>query len=233
MSIRKVVSNDAQAAAEACAREIMGLLDAARRERDRATLAISGGSSPKALFAFMAKAQFNWSGVHLFWVDERCVPPGDEQSNFKLAKDYLIGPAKISERQVHRVIGEMEPRAAAERYSEEIRDFFGIAGPGLPRFDVIHRGIGPDAHTASLFPGDQLIDDTANIAAATFVPKFNQWRVTLLPGVLAAARHTVVLATGADKAEALGHVFGPEYEPKKYPSQIGIRDGQDMSWYLT
>ena len=233
MSVRRIVSADEGAAAEACAQHVLAILGDAVRANSRATLAVSGGSSPKRMFARMAAAQYDWRGVHVFWVDERCVPPTDSASNYKLVKEYLIEPAGIPAAQVHRVVGEIAPEDAAARYADEIRAFFGLTGSELPRFDVIHRGVGPDAHTASLFPGDPLIDDRAGIAAATFAAKFKQWRVTLLPGVLLAAKHTVVYAPGPDKAEALGHVFGEEYDPKTYPSQIGIRDGGEMTWFLT
>jgi 6-phosphogluconolactonase len=233
MSVRRIVSADESAAAEACAQHVLAILGEAVRANGRATLAVSGGSSPKRLFARMAAAKFDWRGVHIFWVDERCVPPTDGASNYKMVKEYLIDPAGIPETQVHRVAGEIAPEEAARRYADEIRRFFGLAESELPRFDALHRGVGPDAHTASLFPGDPLIDDRAGIAAATFAAKFQQWRVTLLPGVLLAAMHTVVYAPGPDKAEALGHVFGEEYDPKKYPSQIGIRDGGEMTWFLT
>jgi 6-phosphogluconolactonase len=233
VSVRQIVSADEAAAAEACAQHVLALLADAARSNGRATLAVSGGSSPKLLFARMAAAKFDWKGVHIFWVDERCVPPTDSASNYKLAKEHLIDPAGIPESQVHRVLGEIAPEEAAKRYADNIRAFFALAAGALPSFDVIHRGIGPDAHTASLFPGDPLIDDRAGLAAATFTAKFNQWRVTLLPGVLLAAAHTVVYAPGRDKAEALGHVFGEEHDPKKYPSQLGIRDGGEMTWFLT
>jgi 6-phosphogluconolactonase len=233
MSVRRIESADEGAAAEACAQHVLAILGEAVRANGRATLAVSGGSSPKRLFARMAAAKFNWRGVHIFWVDERCVPPTDGASNYKLVKEYLLEPAGIPETQVHRVVGEIAPEEAARRYADEIRAFFSLAESALPRFDALHRGVGPDAHTASLFPGDPLIDDRAGIAAATFAAKFNQWRVTLLPGALLAAIHTVVYAPGPDKAEALGHVFGDEYDPKKYPSQIGLRDGGEMTWFLT
>ena len=233
MSVRRIVSADVGAAAEACAHHVLAVVGDAVRANGRATLAVSGGSAPKLMFARMAATQFDWQGVHIFWVDERCVPPADEASNYRMVKEYLIEPARIPEAQVHRIVGEIAPAESAARYANEIRAFFGLAESELPRFDVIHRGVGPDAHTASLFPGDPLIDDRAGIAAATFAPKFNQWRVTLLPGVLLAATHTVVYTPGPDKAEALGHIFGEEYDPKKYPSQIGIRDPGEMTWFLT
>ena len=233
MSVRRVESADESAAAETCAQHILTLLGDAVRADGRAALAVSGGSSPKLMFTRMAAAKFDWRGVHIFWVDERCVPPTDDASNYKMVNEYLIQPAGIPDAQVHRIVGELAPEEAARRYAEEIRAFFGLTGPELPRFDVVHRGVGPDAHTASLFPGEPLIDDRTGITAATFAAQFNQWRVTLLPGALLAAQHTVVYAPGSDKAEALGHIFGEEYDPKKYPSQIGIRDGGEMTWFLT
>jgi 6-phosphogluconolactonase len=233
MSVRRIVSADVGAAAEACAQHVLAAVGDAVRANGRATLAVSGGSAPKLMFARMAAAQFYWQGVHIFWVDERCVPPADEASNYRMVKEHLIEPARIPEAQVHRIVGEIAPAEGAVRYANEIRAFFSLAESELPRFDVIHRGVGPDAHTASLFPGDSLIDDRVGIAAATFAPKFNQWRVTLLPGVLLAAMHTVVYTPGPDKVEALGHIFGDEYDPKKYPSQIGIRDAGEMTWFVT
>jgi 6-phosphogluconolactonase len=233
MSVRRIVSADAGAAAEACSQHVLAILGDAVRANGRSTLALSGGSAPKLLFARMVAAQFDWRGVHIFWVDERCVQPTDAASNYKLVQEHLIEPAGIPAAQVHRIAGEIAPAEAAVRYVDDIRGFFHLTEAELPQFDVIHRGVGPDAHTASLFPGSPLIDDRAGIAAATFAAKFNQWRVTLLPGVLLAAKHTVVYAPGPEKAEALGHVFGDEYDPKKYPSQIGLRDGGEMTWFLT
>jgi 6-phosphogluconolactonase len=140
-----------------------------------------------------------------------------------MANEFLLQPAGIPPEQVHRMLGEIDPHEAARSYAAEL--------PSV--FDVIHRGIGPDAHTASLFPGDSLIDDRNNLTAATYAAKFNQWRVTLLPAVLLAAKHTLVLASGADKAEALAHVFGAEHDEKKYPAQLGVNEGIEMTWYVT
>jgi 6-phosphogluconolactonase len=219
-------------AAEACARKIAALLEQATAEREFATLALSGGSSPRPLFAKLAAMPLPWNRIHVFWVDERSVPPDDPASNYKLADDLLLRPAHVPPGCVHRIIGEMAPPRAADRYATEISIFFGLTSGALPRFDVVHRGIGPDCHTASLFPGEPLIDDRHGIAAAVIAPRFNQWRVTLLPGVLLAARHTVVLASGEDKAEAVRAVFQEEYDPKKYPAQLGMREGGDATCFL-
>jgi 6-phosphogluconolactonase len=231
MSVQTFTAPDAPGAADACARHIFGLLEAALAGRPRASLAVSGGSTPKLLFQKMAATPFAWDRVHLFFVDERCVAPSDPASNYKLADDNLIAAARIPAGNVHRIAGEMAPEAAADRYAAEIREFFGLADGGMPQFDIVHRGMGPDAHTASLFPGDPLIDDHQGIAAATFAKKFNQWRVTLLPGVLEAARHTVFLVAGEDKVEALRAVLHEKYDPRKYPSQIANK-GDGVAWFL-
>jgi 6-phosphogluconolactonase len=170
--------------------------------------------------------------VHLFWVDERPVPPDDERSNYRLAEESLIKPAGISKSQVHRIRAELHPAAAADMYVEEIRSFFRLQPQELPRFDVIQRGMGADGHTASLFPAEPLIADRQRIAAAVLVEKLSQWRITLLPGALLAAHHTVVLATGGDKAQAVRSVFEEAYDPKKIPAQLGMREGRDVVWFL-
>lgn len=223
---------DAAAAAEACARHIVAQLATATAGGGTATLAVSGGTSPALMFRQMAKEAFDWTRVHLFWVDERAVPPTDDQSNYKLALDNFVVPAHFPHRNVHRVQTELKPEQAAARYTAEIREFFGIEQGDIPHFDVIHRGIGPDAHTASLFPGEPLISDREGISAAVWVEKMQSWRITLLPAVLLSARHTAVLATGKDKAQALCQVFGDPYDPMKYPAQLGVRDGRPMAWFM-
>jgi len=229
MNPRRHVFSDASAAAEACARRITALLEEALGGRDFVTLAVSGGSTPRLLFAKMAPLRFDWHRVHLFWVDERCVSPDDPASNYKLAREGLITPAHIPERNVHRILGEVAPQEAAQRYAEDIRRFFGLAAGEQPRFDVVQCGMGPDAHTASLFPGEPLLDDRQGITAPVYAPQFSQWRVSLLPGALLAARHVIYLASGPDKAEALRAVFCEPFEPVRYPAQL---IGRNAEWFL-
>jgi 6-phosphogluconolactonase len=232
MSARRHTYRDALAAADASAHHILSLLEETLAGQELATLAVSGGTTPKRMFDTMAASKFKWDRIHLFWVDERGVPPADVASNFKLTNDHLIQPAHIPMHQVHRMMGEIAPAKAAERYEKEIREFFGLSEGEMPHFDVVHRGMGPDAHTASLFPGDPLIEDRENIVGSTFVEKFKQWRITLLPGPLVAAKSTVLLVAGQDKEEALRAVFREEYNPMKYPAQIGTRDGRGVTWFL-
>jgi len=232
MSVRWYTLPDPVATAEAGAHHVINLLEEVLAGQDSATLAISGGSTPKLMFDKLAATRFAWEKVHLFFVDERCVPPTDDQSNYRMASEHLVRPGHLLQRNVHRILGELSPPAGATRYVEEIRDFFGLESGQMPRFDVLHLGMGPDAHTASLFPGEQLIDDRDLIAAPVYADKFKQWRVTLLPGVLLAAKHTVFLVAGDDKAESVRAVFHDEYNPRQYPAQIATHQGRGVTWFL-
>jgi 6-phosphogluconolactonase len=223
---------EAKAAAEACAEYIGEQIEEALGGRGYATLALSGGTTPKLMFARLAGMKLPWHRIHFFWVDERVVPPTDPESNYKLASDTLLVPAHVPQNNIHRIHGELTAGAAAQAYAQHIRDFFGL-GPGdMPEFDVLHRGMGQDAHTASLFPCQPLIEDRQGLAASAFVPKKSMWRVTLLPGPLLAARRTVVLVEGHDKAQAVRVVFHEPYDPVLYPAQLGMREGRPTVWFL-
>jgi 6-phosphogluconolactonase len=226
------VSATTEEAADACAAFILESLSDSLKSQPHATMAISGGSSPRPMFAKLAKSGLDWSNVHIFWVDERCVPPTDHQSNFKMADEALLTPARISKYNVHRIHGEMTPDEAALLYVEEIRQFFHLGEHDLPVFDLIHRGIGPDAHTASLFPGEPLIANRTGIAAAVWVEKMKSHRVTLLPGVLLGAKQTVLQVAGQDKTEAVYNILkGPE-DPFQFPGQIATRGSDKAVWFL-
>lgn len=232
MTLRRHVLPDAPGAAQACARFVDSQLEQALVARSRATLAVSGGHTPKLMFQSLARLPVNWRRVHLFWVDERCVPPEDSASNYKLAKENLIAPARIPDANVHRVAGEIDPHEAARIYTDDIRRFFQLAADEMPRFDVVQCGMGPDGHTASLFPGEPFVDDRMGIAGAVYAPQFSQWRVTLLPGPLLAARNLVYLVTGEDKAETVRAVFQDKPDPKKYAAQIAREHPEGAIWFL-
>ncbi|MBV8830433.1 MAG: 6-phosphogluconolactonase [Acidobacteriaceae bacterium] len=226
------IAEDPTAVAHQCADFAIETLSAAVKANGRASFAISGGHSPKLLFSLLASRPFDWSEVHFFWVDERCVPPDSDESNYKLANLSLLLPAKIPQTNIHRVHGEVTPDEGALLYIESIRTFFGLANHQLPVFDLLHRGMGPDAHTASLFPGEPLIRNETGIAAAVWVEKFKSHRVTLLPGVLKQAGQTVLQVSGSDKADALHNVLkGPE-DPLQFPCQIGTRGSNRAVWFL-
>jgi 6-phosphogluconolactonase len=219
----------AREAAEACGAAIFAILEQARAATGLATLAVSGGSTPRIMFEWMAKQGFDWKSVELFWVDERCVAIDDSQSNFRMTREAMLDTLQLPAAQVHRVLTENAPDQAARLYVEEIRRIFGLAPGQLPAFDVLQRGMGPDMHTASLFPGEPLIANHSDIAAAVWVEKFKQHRVTLLPGALEAAKNTFCLVTGPDKTEALKAVLEGPRDPMVAPCQIS---SPEMVWFL-
>jgi 6-phosphogluconolactonase len=225
------VAADAEASAAECSAYITQYLTEVLASQQIATFAISGGKTPALLFDRLAASKLDWQKIHIFWVDERCVPPDDEQSNYRLANQHLLTAAKISPHNVHRVHGELIPEEGAIHYLETIKEFFRLDEHGLPVFDLIHRGIGPDAHTASLFPGDQLTSNITGIAANVWVEKLKSHRVTLLPGVLRATKRTVLQVAGADKVEAVYNVLKGPDDVLHYPCQIASRDSK-ATWFL-
>jgi 6-phosphogluconolactonase len=225
------VYQTAEQGAEACAAYILDCLGKDLNSQPRATIAVSGGNTPRLLFSRLAQADFDWSRVHIFWVDERCVPPTDSRSNYKMTSETLLSSGKIPHANVHPIHGELPPDDAAARYVREIKEFFVLGEDMLPIFDIIHRGMGDEGHTASLFPGEPLIQDTSGIAAHVWVEKVNMDRVTLLPGVLRAAKRTVLQVAGADKAPAVRQVLTGEEDPMTYPCQIAGRDSRAI-WFL-
>lgn len=225
------IHESADLSARACGTHILQELEETLKLQSHATVAISGGNTPRPLFAFLAGADFDWSRIHFFWVDERCVPPADDRSNFKMADETLLTPAAVPSGNVHRIYGELPPQEGAAEYIEQIQRVFSLQGGQLPAFDILHRGMGPDAHTASLFPGEPLILDRTHIAAHVWVEKLKMHRVTLLPGVLIAAKQTVLQVSGPDKANAVRDVLTAAEDPMTYPCQIASRDSK-ATWFL-
>lgn len=223
---------DPQSAASACADHLLKVLGAAAQTKDRVSLAVSGGSTPKWMFQAMARSHFPWTKLHVFWVDERIVPPSDEQSNFRLAQDHWFTPCGFPPANIHRVLGEYTPEQAATSYAERLTMFFELRPGELPVFDAIHLGMGDDAHTASLFPGDPLTGNRTGIAAAVNAPKKPNWRVTLLPGVLRRASSIAMLVTGADKAKPLKLAVDTAFQPAQLPVQIIVKECPQAVWFL-
>jgi len=221
---------DAATAAAAAATHIAERLDEAVRDRGQATFAISGGKSPKALFRELVKTGVDWTHVRLFWVDERAVPPGHEESNYSMAVEHLITPAGIPAANVVRMEGEIAAPDAANRYARALRENF--PGTAVPVFDVIHLGMGADGHTASLFPGEPMIQERHHLVAAVHVDKLNADRITLLPPVLHLARCVILFAPGADKAAVLKQVFEGPRDPSQLPVQLLDVRTAETTWFL-
>ncbi len=195
------------------------------------TLALSGGSTPRRMHELLAEQpHIDWSNVHVFWGDERTVPPDHPDSNYRMAQETLLRRVPIPEQQIHRMAGEKDPIQAAAEYEQEIRDVFGVSPPDLPRFDVIVLGVGADAHTASLFPGTRALEERQRYVVANEVPQLDTTRLTLTLPVLNAAKLVMFLGAGADKAGAVESSLG-RGENVPPAGQVRPTEGQSR-WLL-
>jgi 6-phosphogluconolactonase len=221
----KVVPDAAALAAEAAER-FTHAAEAAVARRGRARIAVSGGSTPKAAFHLLAdaaqpwRARMPWEKLDLYWVDERCVPPDHPDSNYRMTREALLDLVPLPPAQVHRMEGELEPEAGAARYESLLRNTFRLEGAESPRFDLIALGMGPDGHTASLFPHTEAIHAMGGLVAANYVPQKEMWRITLTWPVINQASEVFFLIGGADKAEVLKDVLTGPRDPETLPSQL-------------
>jgi 6-phosphogluconolactonase len=198
---------DAEAVAVRAAAQVRRELERARADRGEAHLALSGGGTPARTYELLAADGGDWGDVHIWFADERCVPPDDEQSNYRLAAETLLGPAAIPDAQQHRMRGELGPDEGASAYATELAGRLGAdAGPdGVPVLDLVVLGIGPDGHVASLFPGADTLQAPPQelCLGVSDSPKPPPERITLSMPVLHAARGCLLLATGPSKADAV------------------------------
>ena len=205
--------------ARAGAEHFVALATAAITERGRFAVALSGGETPRGMHAELARApsldQVDWSRVHVFWSDERCVPPDRPGSNFRMARETLLDHVPLPRHNIHRIRGEVEAERAAAKYERELREFFAgssertASGDGgePPCFDLILLGMGEDGHTASLFPGTPALRERRRWVMAHYVEKLDAWRITLTLPVINAAADVLFLVSGAKKAETLRRVL--------------------------
>ncbi len=220
------VAPDAQALARCAAQHFVEHAERAVAARGRARIAISGGSTPKAAFALLAdpaeswRARMPWSKLDLWWVDERCVPPDHSDSNYRMTRETLLDHVPLAPGQIHRIEGELEPEAAAARYESAMRNHFRLEGAELPRFDVVALGMGPDGHTASLFPHTQALHELGRIAVANYVAAKSSWRITLTWPAINSADAVFFLIAGADKAQTVHEVWMGPKDAERLPSQL-------------
>lgn len=200
------------------------------------SLALSGGSTPRGLFNLLTadclRSRVDWSSLRFFWGDERPVAPGHSDSNFRMAKEYLLDPLHISSNQVFRIEGERPPQEAAAHYQRVLQDAFLLGAMEIPRFNLMLLGMGPDAHTASLFPGTTVLEDETHLVEAPWVEKFQTHRLTLTPRVFNAAQKIVFVASGSDKAQAAEMVLEGPYLPRQYPAQLIHPVKGELIWFL-
>jgi 6-phosphogluconolactonase len=205
--------------------------------RDRFMVALSGGSTPKALFELLAtdawRDQVDWARTHLFWGDERFVPKDHGDSNYRMTREALISKIDIPEGNVHRVQTEGgTPDEVAHIYAGTLRSVFGLGDDGIPRFDLMHLGLGDDGHTASMFPGTTAMHESEKLVVAVWVEKFQQHRITTTPPVINNAAEVQFLVAGASKKDVVPQVIRGAYEPDRLPSQtVKPHDGV-LRWLL-
>lgn len=216
--------------ATALAQIFVATARAALENRGRFAVCLAGGTTPKATYALLAREPYahaiDWNAVQFFFGDERCVPPDHEQSNFRMVSQAMFSPLGISGEQIHRMRGEDDPAQAAAAYREEL---LGVLGDD-PTFDLVMLGMGPDGHTASLFPGTDPLEDDDRLVRAVYSQSQAQWRITLTPRVLNGARTVVFAAEGAAKAATLKAVREGPYQPQVYPAQIIAPQAGDLIW---
>jgi 6-phosphogluconolactonase len=221
---------------QAAAEEIIRAAKDAVTQRGRFTIALSGGSTPKNLYTLIAanaSATLPWDQMFFFWGDERHVPLDDADSNYRMAKESLLSKAPIPPANIFPVPAENpDVSAAAEAYEQTIRKFFGLKPGEFPRFDLILLGMGPDGHTASLFPETQALQEKSRLVVANWVEKLNTSRITFTLPVLNAARCVAFLVSGIDKAPALHEIFEANAPGDKYPSKLVHPNEGRLIWFV-
>lgn len=200
----------------------------------RFSVALSGGTTPQRAFQLLAgdefKAQVEWAKVHVFFGDERCVPPDHADSNYRMADEALLSRVDIPPQNAHRIRGEGDAAANASLYEDELRTYF--AGASWPRFDLVFLGMGDDGHTASLFPGSAALGEHKAWVVANWVEKFSAYRITLTAPAINSAARVNFLVTGAGKAEHVAEVINGARDVERLPSQLIHPADGTLEWLL-
>lgn len=223
-----VVLPDPAALAREASERFVALARSAIAAQGHFSVALSGGSTPRLLYEQLVAQPMEWQHVHVFWGDERCVPPEHPDSNYGMAQRALLSQIDIPAHKVHRLKGELDPAQAALQYENELRVTFGA----LPRFDLILLGMGTDAHMASLFPGTPALHEHRRWVMAQTVEKLQIDRLTLTPPVINHAANIIFLVAGHDKAAALQSVWHGPHDPDRFPAQIVIPMTGRVIWLV-
>jgi 6-phosphogluconolactonase len=229
---------DAEAMSRAAAETMIGRISDCLQARDTYSIALSGGSTPKRLYSLLAnetalRDQIPWERIHFFWGDERHVPPEHPDSNFRMAYDAMLSKVPIPAENIHRIHGE-DPYAnkVAEDYEHNMHTFFRLVKGRLPCFNCVLLGMGPDGHTASLFPGTTALQEHERLVVANWVEKFQAHRITMTAPVLNNADTIIFLVAGEEKAKVLHDVLERDQQPNQYPVQHIQPTHGRMIWIL-
>lgn len=228
------VFDDLDELARAAAEEIAKSAEEAIAARGRFTIALSGGDTPKPVYRLLAREpRIDWDRVHVFWGDDRHVPPGHPESNFGMAMDTLLSKVSIPLDNVHRMRTEkQDAERAAEEYEWTLRSAFGLEEGEWPRFDLVLMGIGEDGHTASLFPGSEAVRERNRLVIAPWVSSLGTFRITLTAPVFNRAALALFLVSGEKKAEALRAVLEGDFQPDRFPAQVIRPEEGKLLWLV-
>ena len=220
----------------AAAEEVIRVANQSVSERGRFTIALSGGSTPRNLYnliAANASTSLPWSKIFFFWGDERHVPPTDAESNYRMAKETILSKVPVPQANIFPIPAEdADASSAAKSYEQTLQKFFAVERGKFPSFDLILLGMGPDGHTASLFPETPALKEKSHLVVANWVEKLHASRITLTLPVLNAARELVFLVSGADKAAVLHEVLEGNAPPEKYPSKLVLPNHGKLIWLI-
>src|SRR5579859_1682482 len=220
MAVEIKIVPDSATLSRVAAHEFENASNSAIADHGRFCVALSGGNTPRSVYALIAeeyKTSLPWDKIHIFFGDERHVPPDHPDSNFRMASESLLSKVPIPEKNIHRIHAELDAEAAAAEYEQQLVNFFHLLNHDWPRFDLIFLGIGEDGHTASLFPGSSALSDVSSKVAANWVEKLQTFRITLTFPVLNHAAEVIFLVSGESKAQILSAVLRPG--AGKYPAQ--------------
>lgn len=194
------------------------------------TIALAGGSTPKPLYEAIATSSLPWEKIHVFWGDERYVPPTHPDSNQKMAREAWLNRVDIPEQNIHPMpTGSGNPQVDAERHETELHEFFQTSAGKFPAFDIVLLGIGDDGHTASLFPHTEALQ--VNDRAVTVGNKDGQPRITFSVPLINHSRNVIFLVAGANKQTALTQIFSPDGDSMTYPARL-IQPEGELWWLL-
>ena len=217
----------------ATAEHMVNSIEQAIQQNGLCNVALSGGNTPGGVFSLLAsnfyQDRVDWGRLHLFWGDERMVPPEHQDSNFRMVQETLLDHIKIPGENVHRIRGEIAPEEAAAEYAELLDAHF---KEDLPCFDLILLGLGEDGHTASLFPETDAVGECEKHAVAVFVPRLSAWRVTLTLPVLNAAREILFLVSGKSKSEMIQRIMSIKQPAKELPATMVNPQNGELHWML-
>ncbi|MEA4916433.1 6-phosphogluconolactonase [Proteiniphilum sp.] len=204
-------------------------------EKRTLNIALSGGSTPKSLFDYWAQlpeGEIDWKKFRFFWGDERCVPPSDHESNYKMTKEHLFDFITLPNKNIFRIQGEDDPTSEAKRYGELLNHELEITN-GIPSFDILMLGMGDDGHTASIFPHQINLWDSLENCVTAIHPISGQKRVSLSGKVINAAKNVFFLVTGENKAEKVKEIFEqPDQAKKQYPAALVQPESGNLYWFL-